>query len=33
LTGSWAFAGTLVPVVYLVWSAWLIATGAFLLLD
>lgn len=30
---GWAFAGTLVPVVYVVWSAWLIATGVFLLLD
>jgi len=28
---GWSFAGVLVPVVYLVWSAWLIGTGVFLL--
>jgi hypothetical protein len=29
---GWALAGTLIPVVYLMWSAWLITTGVFLLL-
>jgi Domain of unknown function (DUF4386) len=29
---GWALAGALIPVVYLMWSAWLITTGVFLLL-
>jgi hypothetical protein len=29
---GWALAGTLIPGVYLMWSAWLITTGVFLLL-
>lgn len=29
---GWAFAGTLVPIAYLAWSAWLVALGIGLLL-
>jgi uncharacterized protein DUF4386 len=29
---GWALAGALIPAVYLMWSAWLITTGVFLLL-
>jgi hypothetical protein len=28
---GWAFAGMLVPIAYIVWSLWLVATGVLLL--
>ena len=29
---GWSFAGTVVPIAYVAWSAWLVALGVFLLL-
>jgi hypothetical protein len=29
---GWPLAGTIVPIAYLAWSAWLIALGVFLIL-
>jgi hypothetical protein len=29
--GGWSLAGTLVPITYIAWSIWLMATGIALL--